>query len=93
MKVRLVCDLRYLNRYTRFDPFPVPNEEEIMNKLASFKFITVFDARAAWLLASRKNITSFWVLRLTMACDNVQERHLALRTRVLRFVAHSRREL
>ena len=41
MKVRLVCDLRYLNRYTRSDPFPVPDQDEIMNKLASFEFITV----------------------------------------------------
>jgi hypothetical protein len=48
MKVRLVCDLRYLNRYTRFDPYPVPDQEEVMNKLASFQFITVFDARASY---------------------------------------------
>ena len=50
MKVRLVCDLRYLNRYTRFDPFPVPDQEEVMNMLASFEFITVFDVRASYCL-------------------------------------------
>ncbi len=46
--VRIVCDFRYLNKYTVIDPFPVPDQEEILNKLASFRYISVFDARAGY---------------------------------------------
>ena len=47
-QVRLVCDFRYLNKFTQFDPFPVANQDDVMNKLASFKLISVFDARAGY---------------------------------------------
>ncbi len=32
MQVRIVCDFRYLNKYTQFDPFPVADQEEVLNK-------------------------------------------------------------
>jgi len=48
MQVRIVCDYRYLNKYTQFDPFPVADQEDVMNKLASFNIISVFDAKAGY---------------------------------------------
>ena len=48
MQVRIVCDYRYLNKYTQFDPFPVPDQEEVLNKLASFNYISLFDAKAGY---------------------------------------------
>ena len=47
-QVRLVCDFRYLNCYTQSDPFPVPDQEEILNKLGNFKYISVFDAYSGY---------------------------------------------
>jgi hypothetical protein len=47
-EVRIVCDFRYLNKYTAMDPFPVPDQDEAMNKLASFKYISLFDARSGY---------------------------------------------
>jgi hypothetical protein len=46
--IRIVCDFRYLNKHTVIDRFPVPDQEEILNKLASFKYISVFDARSGY---------------------------------------------
>ena len=35
-------------KFTQFDPFPVANQDDVMNKLASFELIGVFDARAGY---------------------------------------------
>lgn len=48
MNVRIVCDFRYLNKYTQFDPFPVGEQEEVMNKLATSNVISIFDAKAGY---------------------------------------------
>lgn len=48
MRVRIVCDFRYLNKFTEPDAFPVPDQEEVTNKLASFQIISVFDAKAGY---------------------------------------------
>jgi hypothetical protein len=48
MQVRIVCDLRYLNKFTQFDPYPVPELDQVLNKLASFRYISLFDAKAGY---------------------------------------------
>jgi hypothetical protein len=47
-EIRIVCDFRYLNKYTVVDPFPVPDQQEVIFKLSRFKYITVFDARSGY---------------------------------------------
>ena len=46
--VRIVCDFRFLNRYTVVDPFPVQDQQEVIYKLSKFNYITVFDARSGY---------------------------------------------
>ena len=46
MQVQIVCDFRYLNKYTQFDPLPVADQADVLNKLASFNFTSAFDAKA-----------------------------------------------
>jgi hypothetical protein len=48
MQVRIACDYRYLNSFTQFDPFPVGDPDDVMNTLASFNIISVFDAKAGY---------------------------------------------
>jgi hypothetical protein len=53
-QIRLVCDFRYLNKFTVSDPFPVPDQDEVINKLASFKYISIFDAKSGYWQTSVK---------------------------------------
>jgi hypothetical protein len=61
MKVRIACDFRY---FTVSDPFPVPDQEEVMNKSARFSFISVFDAKAGYWQTSVKP-EDRWLLGFT----------------------------
>lgn len=47
-EVRLVCDFRYLNAYTQAYPFPVPDLDEVLNAVAQYKFISLFDAKSGY---------------------------------------------
>jgi len=42
--IRLAVDYSYVNRFTRNDPFPVPDIEGIMNRISRSKLISSFDA-------------------------------------------------
>ena len=44
-KVRLVCDYRYVNAFTAF---PMPNLDEIIEKIGRSNLITTWDARGAY---------------------------------------------
>jgi len=47
-KVRLVCDYRYVNAFTVADAFPMPNLDEIIEKIGRSNLITTWDARGAY---------------------------------------------
>lgn len=40
---RVVCDFKALNSKTKFDTFPVPNADQLIDRLVKAKYITVFD--------------------------------------------------
>jgi len=46
--VRLAVDYRYLNRYTVPDAFPVPEIQDVVQKIGNAKFISVFDASSGY---------------------------------------------
>jgi hypothetical protein len=47
-QIRIVCDFRYLNKFTQFDPYPVSDLEAVMRKVAGFRFISTFDAKSGY---------------------------------------------
>ena len=47
-KVRLVCDYRYVNAFTVEDAFPMPNADEVIEKIGRSNLITTWDARGAY---------------------------------------------
>lgn len=46
--VRLCANLRFMNSYTIFDHFPLPNIEDVMLKVCPAKFITILDATSGF---------------------------------------------
>jgi hypothetical protein len=46
--VRLAVDYRYLNRYTIPDAFPVPDIQEVIQRIGRARYISVFDASAGY---------------------------------------------
>ena len=46
--VRLICDCRYVNKYTVPDGFPMQNIDEVKLKLGKSNFISVFDAKSGY---------------------------------------------
>ena len=50
--IRLVCDYRYVNSFTVPDAHPMPNIDEVIDKIGHSNLITTWDARGAyWPLA------------------------------------------
>jgi len=47
-EVRLVCDFRYVNSFTVSDAFPMPNIDEVIDKIGHSNLITTWDARGAY---------------------------------------------
>jgi hypothetical protein len=47
-EVRLTCDYRYVNSFTRSDAYPMPNLDEVKMTVGRGKFISVFDAKAGY---------------------------------------------
>jgi len=48
MQVRIVCNFRYLNKFMQFDPFPIAEKDEVINTLAAFSILSIFDAKAGF---------------------------------------------
>ena len=46
-KVRLVCDYRYVNAFTVEDAFPMPNADEVIEKIGRSNLITTWDPGGA----------------------------------------------
>jgi hypothetical protein len=47
-EVRLTVDFRYLNGFTQPYPFPVPDQEQVMDAIGNFKIISVFDLKSGY---------------------------------------------
>jgi hypothetical protein len=47
-EVRIACDFRYVNRYTVNDAYPMPNVEEVINKVGHARYISIFDCKGAY---------------------------------------------
>jgi len=46
--IRLAVDCRYLNSYTVGDAFPVPDIEDVIQKVGGKKYISTFDCRQGY---------------------------------------------
>ena len=46
--VRLCCDYRYLNKYTRGDAYPTPNLSDIIHRVGSASYTSCWDARSGY---------------------------------------------
>jgi hypothetical protein len=47
-EVRIACDYRYLNSYTRNDAFPMPNLDEVKMTVGRAQYISVYDAKSGY---------------------------------------------
>lgn len=41
--IRFCIDYRELNKVTKFDPFPMPTVDDMINKIQSSQFVTTID--------------------------------------------------
>jgi len=48
--VRLAVDYRYVNSYTIPDAFPVPDIEDVIQRIGSKRYISLFDCRQGYIL-------------------------------------------
>ena len=46
--IRLCCDFRYLNKFTRGDAYPTPDITEVIHKVGRASVISSFDARSGY---------------------------------------------
>ena len=44
-RIRIACDYRYLNSITVGDAFPMSTIDDVLRKIGSGRFISVFDAK------------------------------------------------
>jgi hypothetical protein len=55
--IRLAVDYRYVNKYTKPDPFPMPDTDHVMSALGNANYISVFDCTSG-----------FWQLGVKESC-------------------------
>ena len=46
--IRLCCDFRYLNKYTRSDSYPTPDINDVIHKVGKATYISTWDARSGY---------------------------------------------
>ena len=46
--IRIACDYRYLNSFTVGGAFPMSTIEDVLRKIGSGRFISVFDAKSGY---------------------------------------------
>jgi len=46
--VRIVCDFRYLNRYTISDGYPIVDIQDVIQRIGKSRFLSTFDCSAGY---------------------------------------------
>jgi hypothetical protein len=46
--VRICCDYKYVNKFTRGDAFPTPDINDVIHKVGSAKYVSVWDAKSGY---------------------------------------------
>ena len=65
--IRLAVDYSYINKFTRNDPYPVPDIESIIQRVGGATLISTFDASAGYHQTRVRNGDDHWT---AFICDD-----------------------